>query len=62
MPTALGNLLRSAEEYPLVRYGLETAVCWPRLWLLLPSATQETLTRARQSLNDAARHLHVGGT
>jgi hypothetical protein len=55
MPTRLGNLLRAAEEYPQVRYGLATSVCWPRLWLLLPEEAQKTLAGARQRLNGAAR-------
>jgi hypothetical protein len=60
MPTPLGNLLRTAEEYPLVRYGLAIGVCWPRLWLLLPKETQEALSAARQSLNSAARLFFWG--
>ncbi len=57
MPTRLGNLLRAAEEYPQVRYGLTMSVCWPRLWLLLPKETQETLTGTRGQLNSATRLL-----
>jgi hypothetical protein len=60
MPTRLGNLLRAAEEYPRVRYGLATSVCWPRLWLLLPKETQEALSAARQGLNSAARLFFWG--
>jgi hypothetical protein len=55
MPFRLGNILRAAEEYPQVRYGLVTNACWPRLWLLLPKETQETLAEARGQLNSAAR-------
>jgi hypothetical protein len=55
MPTLLGNILRSAEEYPYIRYGLEIHVTWPRIWLLLPDAAQKELSQARQSLNDNAR-------
>ncbi|RLC20857.1 MAG: hypothetical protein DRI57_03775 [Deltaproteobacteria bacterium] len=55
MPTTLGNLLRSAEEYPRVRYGLDTIVCWPRLWLLMPDETLEVLSEAREELNSCAR-------
>jgi hypothetical protein len=35
-PTALGNVLRAAEEYPKRAYGLTTVVVWPRLFLVLP--------------------------
>ncbi|WP_448594353.1 hypothetical protein [Thermoflexus hugenholtzii] len=57
MPTLLGNLLRAAEEHPWVRYGLETGVCWPRLWLLLPKEIREELAAARSRLNEATRLL-----
>jgi hypothetical protein len=55
MPTRLGNVLRAAEEYPQVRYGLTANVCWPRLWLLLPDGVQEDISAAREQLNAAAR-------
>jgi hypothetical protein len=60
MPTRLGNLLRAAEEYPRVRYGLATSVCWPRLWLILSEETQTTLAEAREQLNASARLLVWG--
>jgi len=60
MPTRLGNILRAAEEYPLVRYGLTTGICWPRLWLAIPKEARDTLSQARQRLNGAAR-LFVWG-
>jgi len=57
MPTTLGNLLRSAEEYPRVRYGLDAIVFWPRLWLLMPKETLTALSEAREQLNFAAPPL-----
>lgn len=36
LPTALGNVLRAAEEYPELAYGIRTIVVWPRLFLILP--------------------------
>ncbi len=35
-PTALGNVLRAAEEYPQRAYGANVVVVWPRLFLVLP--------------------------
>jgi len=55
MPTLVGNLLRATEEYPWIRYGLETGVCWPRLWLLLPKEVREEIAAARSRLNEATR-------
>ena len=36
-PTALGNVLRAAEEYPERAYGASVVVVWPRLFLVLPA-------------------------
>ena len=55
MPTSVGNLLRAAEEYPSVRYGLDAIVCWPRMWLLMPAETLEAISEAREQLNTCAR-------
>lgn len=55
MPTKLGNRLRVAERISFDKYGLDSVVCWPRLWLLLPDGTQAELSAARQELDAAAR-------
>ena len=55
MPTQLGNILRAAEERPKNQYGLDTFICWPRLWLLLPDSVKTELTEARMNLNTGAR-------
>jgi hypothetical protein len=55
MPTKLGNILLAAENRPMEKYGLVTAICWPRLWLLLPDGTKKELAEARASLDTAAR-------
>ena len=55
MPTKFGNILRAAEERPKNQYGLDTFICWPRLWLLLPDSVKTELTEARVTLNTGAR-------
>lgn len=55
MPTQFGNILRAAEERPKNQYGLDTFICWPRLWLLLPDSVKTELTEARMTLNIGAR-------
>ncbi|NER83481.1 MAG: hypothetical protein F6K42_28800 [Leptolyngbya sp. SIO1D8] len=55
MPTCLGNLLRAAEQKSYDRYGLDTLVCWPRLWLLLPDSAKKELETARDNLNTNVR-------
>jgi hypothetical protein len=51
LPTPIGNLLRAAETRPTIRYGLDTIVVWPRLWLVLPDPTRQALLGARSRLD-----------
>jgi hypothetical protein len=61
MPTRLGNILRSAESRPVRKYGLDAAICWPQLWLLLPEGTHGEIGAARNQLDRAASGV-VWGT
>lgn len=51
LPTSIGNILRSAEEYPLRVYGLEVNITFPHLWLVIPDHSRSQLTNARQNLD-----------
>ena len=53
LPTPIGNILRAAERRPVDKYGLDTIVVWPHLWLLLPETTRSELRSARVSLDTA---------
>ncbi|MEL7358245.1 MAG: hypothetical protein AAFN40_16980 [Cyanobacteria bacterium J06560_6] len=55
MPTRLGNILRAAESRPRAKYGLDTIICWPVLWLVLPDGVKVELMQARASLDRSVR-------
>ena len=55
MPSQLGNVLRSAERRPVDKYGLDPAVCWNALWLLLPTETKTEIVQSRSALDDSTR-------
>lgn len=54
LPTRLGNLLRAREMASRDKYGLDSLVCWPRLWCLLPECLKGDLTSSRAALNGRA--------
>ncbi len=51
MPTRLGNILRNAELYPSLHYGLEPIVIWPRLYHLLPERFVQAIAQAKSDLD-----------
>ena len=51
MPTKLGNILRAAELYPLLRYNVDAVVTWPRLQSLLPEEFASGLRDAKASVD-----------
>lgn len=53
-PTAAGNILRAAELRPVAQYGLDTAVCWPRLWVCLPEHLRKELRDAHAAMTAAS--------
>lgn len=52
-PTHLGDRLRAPAVRLGAEYGIDLATVWPRLWLLLPAATRDTLTETRTRLDTA---------
>lgn len=48
--TTLGNILRNAESYPADRYGMNTAVIWPRLHPLLPEPMAASISAAKADM------------
>jgi hypothetical protein len=55
MPTALGDVLRAAEDYPRRRYGLDPVVTWPRLYPSLDEALKGALAEARSNMDALLR-------
>ena len=55
LPTSIGNILRSAEEYPFRVYGLEVNITFPHLWLVIPDHSRSQLSNARQNLDTSVQ-------
>ncbi len=55
MPTWLGNIMRSAEEYARVRYGLDPIVTWFRLYPFLSEELRDSLDSSRTTLDFSLR-------
>jgi hypothetical protein len=51
LPTRIGNIMRAAETLPNHRYGLDTVVAWPCLWLVLPKTARDEIAGARTALD-----------
>jgi hypothetical protein len=52
-PTWLGDRLHAPAVRLGQEYGIDLATVWPRLWLLLPTSTRDTLTATRARLDAA---------
>lgn len=51
LPTPIGNALLATSSIIADKYGLDSAIAWPRLWLLLPQSARDELTAARAALD-----------
>ncbi|MEU7836452.1 MULTISPECIES: hypothetical protein [unclassified Nonomuraea] len=51
MPTALGNILREAEDHSRDRYGIDGVTAWPRLYATLPDTFRQTFAAAAGDLD-----------
>lgn len=51
MPTALGNILRGAEDHSGDRYGIDGVTAWPRLYPTLPDSFRQTFAAAAGDLD-----------
>ncbi|AUI68946.1 hypothetical protein [Beggiatoa leptomitoformis] len=60
MPTRLGNILRGYEQRSYKKYGLDSIICWSRLWLVLPESTQKELSATRDALDEAIQLVAWG--
>ena len=60
MPTRLGNILRGYEQRPYEKYGLDSIICWSRLWLVLPESIQKELSAARDALDETIQIIAWG--
>jgi hypothetical protein len=55
-PTRLGNIIESFENYPKVKYGLDSVFYWYRLWVVLDKDLREEIDSA-QAVVDSAVYI-----
>jgi hypothetical protein len=55
MPTRFGDVLRAAERRPIDKYGLDSVVCWPALWLVMPADARTEIAQARGRVDAGLR-------
>jgi hypothetical protein len=51
LPTRLGNVMRSAEVYPGIRYNLDGVLAWPRLYVVLPESLTKAIASVRSDMD-----------
>lgn len=59
MPSRIGNVIASYEQYPLLRYKMDDVFYWPRLWLLLDNDARNAIDNQWASV-DAILYTGVG--
>jgi hypothetical protein len=57
-PTRLGNILAAYENYPNVKYGLDSVFYWYRLWVVLDKDLREEIDNA-QSVVDSTVYVSL---
>ena len=60
MPTRVGNILLSAELYPLVRYGIDAVLVWPRLYQAAPDSFRDRLAAAASVMEQMVSLIACG--
>jgi hypothetical protein len=50
LPTAFGNILRAAEDYPSERYSIDSVVLWPRFIHAMPAAYFDKVDQSNNGL------------
>jgi hypothetical protein len=59
LPTALGNILRAAEDHVFVKYKLEAVAVWPLLYPILSEKSKEIVDSQRNQLDVTIRIFAV---
>lgn len=58
-PTRLGNLIAAYEQYPNLKYGMDSIFYWPRLWLSIDNDLRAEID-GQQAIGDGAVYAAIG--